>query len=168
MEEKGRELRSAVAVLVWDVTEFWRRKVCATESVGIEWYRQTKAKQRKEIRGCKTDRGLTGARNVLLVVTMSDICVHSLSLIRKETLCSEMSSSGKVKEKSLEGDTVNPSLLHLEGVGAGLQSSNSPSVTASPACQPTSSLLSLSLYSLSAQPVQIVGTVSNWFKGAHF
>lgn len=64
---------------------------------------------------------------------------------------------------------MNPSLLlRLEGVGAGLQSSNSPSVTASLACQPTSSSLSLSLYSLSAQPVQIVGGVSNWFKGAHF
>lgn len=50
--------------------------MCATESVGIEWYRQTKAKQRKEVRGRKTDRGLSGARNVLLVVTVSDICAY--------------------------------------------------------------------------------------------
>lgn len=61
------------------------------------------AEQKKETRGCKTDQGIIGVRRVLLAITMSDICMYSMLLIRKEALCSEMSSSVKVKETSSAG-----------------------------------------------------------------
>lgn len=38
-----------------------------------------------------------------MAVTLSDISMYSILLIRKEALCSEMSSSVKVKEMSSAG-----------------------------------------------------------------